>query len=579
MRDLPHQLAIEPHFGTKSRALVVDPHVTTRSIVAAQLRGLGVGQVLHSATAHEARQQMQKLGVDLLLVEHQLDRGQKGQDLIDELRRAGLLPLRTVVIMLSALSTYRVVAEVAESALDGFVIKPHTPGQLEDRLIAAFVRKTELKPVFDALENELHEKALALCEARFGARARYWTHAARIGAELAMRLDRLPLASTMYAAVMADKAVPWAKLGLARVLEAAGERGEAVSTIQNLLADEPRYADAYDVMGRIYADQGDLAGAINAYRQAVEITPHSVVRAQKYGILAWYAAERDVATAALEHAAEIGLDSPSFDHQTLLLLAMARFDSGDAAGLKSCNDKLQHCLGRIDRAERLAPAGEAAETHAQRLRRLQQMAQALVAVQAHDKPLLAACLGRVADELLAPHFDIEAATNLLSLISTSHAADLPPPQARHWVRSAGLRFCISKQVTEVLARACDKAPPLAETVREAQAEINEISRNALSEGLAGAHGKAVQQLLDAVERTRNARLLEMAHATLGRHAANIADAEELEARWQALQQLCGGVVKGRLLQTDGQRTAASASGLPIGLQRPSADDLARAASG
>ena len=48
-------------------------------------------------------------------------------------------------------------------------------------------------------------------------------HAARIGAELALRLDRVPLASAMYAAVLADKAVPWAKLGLARVLDAAAD--------------------------------------------------------------------------------------------------------------------------------------------------------------------------------------------------------------------------------------------------------------------------------------------------------------------------------------------------------------------
>ena len=85
--------------------------------------------------------------------------------------------------------------------------------------------------------------------------------------------------------------------------------------VQNLLAEEPKYADAYDVLGRIHAEQGDLAGAIAAYRQAVEITPFSVARTQKYGILAWYAAEPDEACAALEHAARIGGESPLFDHQ------------------------------------------------------------------------------------------------------------------------------------------------------------------------------------------------------------------------------------------------------------------------
>ncbi|GCL62460.1 response regulator [Pseudaquabacterium pictum] len=547
MPDHAHQLQIQPRFGARSRALVVDGHATARSLLAAQLRGLGVGQVLQSATAHDARQHMATLGVDVLLVEYQLDNGVQGQTLIDELRRDGLLPLRTVVVMLSSQASYQVVAQVAESALDGFVIKPYTPGKLEDRLISAFQRKDALREVYDAIEADAHAHALALCEARYQQRGPYWTHAARLGAELALRLEQLPLASAMYAAVLADKAVPWAKLGLARVLQAEGEAGAAVSTIRNLLADEPMYADAYDVMGRIHAEQGDLAGAITAFRQAVEITPFSVARAQKYGILAWYAGEPDVALAALEHAAQIGGESPQFDHQTLLLLAMARFQRGDAAGLRQCNKQLAGVLGRQTRAP---DTGQADDGRLDRLRRLGQMTQALVAVQAQDRLGLQACLMPVAEQLMAPGFDVEAATNLLSLIATSAAAGLAPQQADDWTRSAGLRFCVSKQVTEMLAKACDPAPSLGLLVRTAHAEINEISRSALSEGLAGRHQRAVEELLKAVERTRNAKLLELAQAALERHRAHIAEAEALAERCGLLQALCSTVGRSHLLAQD-----------------------------
>ena len=509
-------------------------------MLASQLRTMGVGQVLQCGNAHEARQHMQNLGFDLLLCEYQLDQGTPGQDLIDELRRSGMLSLRTVVVMLSSQASYRVVAEVAESALDGFIIKHFTAGKLEDRLISAFLRKDSLREVFDAIEADNHAEALALCEARYQVRGPYWTHAARIGAELAIRLERLPLANAMYAAVLADKAVPWAKLGLARVLQAAGQDSEAVSTIQNLLADEPRYADAYDVMGRIYAEQGDFAGAIAAYRQAVEITPFSVVRAQKYGILAWYAAEPDVALAALRHAADIGGESPAFDHQTLLLLAMAHFQRGDAQALRECQARL---AGMVAKAVRV----QAGDERIIRLARLGQMAQGLVAVLALDRNGVQACLAPVADDLQTPAFDVEAATNLLSLMAAAAAAGLAPAQAEPWVRRAGLRFCVSKQVTEMLVKACDAAPALGDTVRQAHAEINEISRNALSEGLAGRHQSAVEQLLLAVERTRNAKLLELASAALDRHRAHIAVADGLEQRCEALQQLCSAAGRSHLL--------------------------------
>jgi hypothetical protein len=316
------------------------------------------------------------------------------------------------------------------------------------------------------------------------------------------------------------------------------------------------------VMGRIHAERGDLAGAIAAYKQAVEITPFSVARAQKYGILAWYAAEPEVALAALEHAASIGGDSPQFDHQTLLLLAMARFQQGDAAGLRQCHQQLAGLLGRQTRS----PVAEGSEERLGRLRRLGQMAQALVAVQTQDRPLLQACLIPVADDLLAPGFDVEAATNLLSLIATSAAAGLAPQQADAWTRSAGLRFCVSKQVTEMLAKACDAAPTLSQLVRAAHGEINEISRNALSEGLAGRHQRAVEELLQAVDRTRNAKLLELAQAALERHRAHIAEAEALAERCGMLQGLCRTVGRSHLLSQDAGRP-------PGGLDLPPARGL------
>ena len=560
LADLSHQLQIQPRFGAKSRALVVDGHATARSILAAQLRGLGVGQVLHCGNAVDARKHMETLGFDVLLCEHKLEGGTLGQALIDDLRRAGLLSLSTVVIMLSSEASYRVVAEVAESALDGFVIKPFTAGMLEDRLVGAFLRKDTLREIFDAIATERYAAGLALCDARYQARGSYWTHAARIGAELALRLNQVPLASAMYAAVLADKAVPWAKLGLARVLDAAGQGGEAVSTIQNLLSDEPSYADAYDVMGKIFTDQGNFAGAINAFRQAAEITPFSVVRAQKYGILAYYTGDPVQALPALERAASLGADSPAFDHQTLLLLAMAHYKSGDAQGLKACRVRLDTAVDKLG----LAPAAEA---RVERLQRLGQMARTLNALQDCDRVAVHAGLSQVAAGLHTPGFDMEAASNLLTLIATSDAAGLALDQAVHWVRDAGLRFCVSKQITEVLVKACEPAPSLGELVRAAHAEIGELSRTALSEGLAGDHQRAVEQLLKAVERTHNGKLLELASATLERHRGRIADAEPLALRCTQLRQRCGLNSRSHLLSDESDRPAG---GMALGLSRRAA---------
>jgi DNA-binding response OmpR family regulator len=536
---LIHQLDIAPRFGTKSRALVVDGHATSRSILVSHLRRLGVGQVLQCDRAQQAMQQMQVRGFDVLLCEHRLADGTLGQDLINELRRLQLLTLRTVVIMLSATSSYDVVAEVAESALDGFLIKPYTVGALEDRLLRAFVRKESIKEILDAVEAERYTEALALCEERFNARGAHWTHAARIGAELAIRLEKLSLATAMVEAVWADRAVPWAKLGLARVLAASNQTDEAVSTIQNLLSAEPSYADAYDVLGKIYAEQGDMPAAINAFRQAAEITPSSLVRAQKHAMLAYYAGEREAALQALERAAALGAGSPRFDPQTLILLALARYRQGSGDGLQACRPALITLIEQA-RLAALSVAADAAAALAQRrLQRLAGTARVLDALIDGRVDESRAALGAVADDILAPEFDIESATNLLSLLSAMSASGTAPPAGREWVRSVGLRFCASRGATEVLARACDAQPVFGELLRKAYAEISEVTRHALGFSIAGQHRQAIDELLAMGESTRNAKLLQDAVATLARYRELIDEPAPLQARCDALRLHCG----------------------------------------
>lgn len=81
------------------------------------------------------------------------DSQSSGQTLLDDLRRAQLLPFSTVFFMVTTEATYAAVAEAAESALDGYLLKPFTPLTLFERLSAARQRKTHLRPIFDAIEQ------------------------------------------------------------------------------------------------------------------------------------------------------------------------------------------------------------------------------------------------------------------------------------------------------------------------------------------------------------------------------------------------------------------------------------------
>lgn len=539
-----------PRIAKGSCALVVDGHKTTRSILTGQLRSLGMSHVIQCAKAAEARRQLAQRTFHYVMLEATLGDGTPAQDLIDEVRRRGLLPLSTVVMVISSQATYETVAGIAESAIDEFLIKPYSGAELEERLMRALMRKEALKDVHAAVEQERWEDGLKECEQRFAARAPHWTHAARLGAELAIRLGRLPMASTMFEAVLADKAVPWAKLGIARVLDEGNHKREAASTIRDLLEAEPTFADAYDVLAKIHAEQGDYQAAIQAYRQAAQVMPGSVVRQQRYGMLCWYVGEQHVAARALQRALEIGGESTLFDPQTLLLLAIDSFRTLDDFGLAEVADRLERMT------ERPSP-GKGGVERQLRLQRLMRMVRILRALRRGDRDLAERELAQASAEMTMPDFDVEAAINLLTVLALVHAEGSDASPATGWVKAIGLRFSVSRAVAEVLARACDRHPSFPGTVREAYAEITEATREALSETLVGQPQRAVEKLLDAAASTLNAKLVDLAAATLGRHRHRIADHEPLSARCEDIRRACGAPKRPLAVGGEGDPTIAN----------------------
>jgi len=63
--------------------------------------------------------------------------------------------------MITGEATYAKVAEAAESALDGYMLKPHKATQLGERLVAARVRKVSLQGIFTAIEEEASKRPRA----------------------------------------------------------------------------------------------------------------------------------------------------------------------------------------------------------------------------------------------------------------------------------------------------------------------------------------------------------------------------------------------------------------------------------
>lgn len=502
-----------------TRALVVDGNPTSRAILVNQLRDFGVGTVEQATRSIDARKVLEIKNFDIVLCEQYFQPGTPtGQDLLDDLRRNQLLPFATIFIMVTGEASYAKVAEAAESALDGYLIKPHTATGLADRLYQARQRKAALAEIFAAIETGDYERGAQLCLQRFDARSPYWLYAARIGAELLMRVDRYDDAQKLYEAVIAAKTLPWAKLGVARAQLDRGEPMRAISTLENLIGEDPRYADAYDVLGRAQFELGNHEQTLAAYKMACAVTPYSITRLQNLGHMSYYSGDRAEAEKILGQCARLGLDSKMFDAQTLVLLAFARLEASDRKGLQHCRDDF---VKLIDRDEKN-----------QRLQRLAGIVDALLLILDRQFARSVEAVRGLAAKVKEPEFDIESATNLIALMAQLANKAIELADVEPAVDALGMRYATGRSMNELLAGAAGVHPPYAERLRAAGSHVLKLAESAMSLSLGGDPAGAVRNLLAHGQETLNAKLIETAHLVLQRYADKIPQAAQYE---QAVQ--------------------------------------------
>ena len=503
-------------------ALVVEGNPTSRSILITQLRDLGVGTVLQASRPADARRQLEYRSFDFVLCElHFPNEAMSGQDLLDELRRNQLLPFSTVFIMITGEATYSKVAEAAESALDGYLLKPHKAAHLGERLHQARIRKLSLQDIFSAIEKEEFERAAKLCLERFQTKGKFWLYAARVGAELLLRIGKCSEAQTMYQAVVAAKTLPWAKLGVARSQLEAGQVSQATSTLENIISADPTYADAYDVMGRSQFELGRFDQALETYKMAAMLTPASISRLQNLAMMTYFAGDHKEAEKLLDRTARVGIESKMFDCQVLVLLAFTRLEMGDRKGLQRCHDDFLRLIDKSpdnQRQLRLADIVVALNLILQG-----QFAQSVEAVRAQAR--------KVSDA----EFDFESAGNLLALLSQLANKAIQLDEIESVVDVLGMRFCSNRSLTELLAANARAHPPYIERIRSCQAKVLEFAEVAMALSMAGDPTSAVKNLILHGKDTLNARLIDNAYQVLNKHAAKITDTSALTAAVQELR--------------------------------------------
>ena len=83
-------------------ALIIEPHAGMRASIHSMLTLCGLTRIEHASTSNQAIKHLGLRQFDLILCEYDLEGGQDGQQLLEDLRHHKLISLATMFFMVTA---------------------------------------------------------------------------------------------------------------------------------------------------------------------------------------------------------------------------------------------------------------------------------------------------------------------------------------------------------------------------------------------------------------------------------------------------------------------------------------------
>jgi len=326
------------------RALVVDDYPGMRSALKMTLSNFGMTKIDLAASAAEVIFKVGNNRYDIILCDFNLGEGRDGQQLLEELRHRGLINLDTVFIMVTAESVYEKVVATAELAPDDYMIKPFSAEVLRNRLDGILLRKLAFATVYRHYEANELEAAIAACDELMRNHPRFVVDALRFKGEVLNAMGRFEEAEALYKQVIAMRAIPWARMGLAKALHLQKKDEEAEELLHDVLDKTPELVTAYDLLADVRLAKKDGAGAQEALQQGVAISGKTVRRQQKLGHVALDNGDLATARGAYGAVLEKGQHSVFVSASDFGNLCRVQVEQGDVNAAMETLKKGKHTL-------------------------------------------------------------------------------------------------------------------------------------------------------------------------------------------------------------------------------------------
>jgi tetratricopeptide (TPR) repeat protein len=310
-------------------ALIIEPHAGMRASIHNMLNLCGLTKIDHAQGSNAAIKHLGLKTFDLILCEYDLDGGQDGQQLLEDLRHHKLITLSTMFFMVTAEGNYGKVVSAAELAPTDYILKPFTADRLLERIARALDKRNAFMPVYQFMEVGDQRAAIAACIEGVKNFPRYAIDFLRLRAELHMFLGEPAEAEPIYQQLFDAKAIAWARLGLAKTLFLRERFPEAQSILESLVENNKKFVDAYDWLAKTHTAMGDLEKTQTVLAEAVAVSPHAVRRLRKLGEVALETGDTETAEKVLKQVVSKAKYSEFRDPEDHVKLVQTLVKKGD----------------------------------------------------------------------------------------------------------------------------------------------------------------------------------------------------------------------------------------------------------
>jgi len=287
-----------------TRALVIDDYPSMRSAFKMALASFGMTKVDLAASSSEAIMRAKASTYDVIISDYNLGDGRDGQQLLEEMRHHNLVGLETAYLIVTAESVYERVVAAAELAPDDYLIKPFNGEILRTRLDAILLKKAAFQKAHRAFARLELESVLLECDAIMKEHPKYVVDALRFKGETLIAMGNFEAAEALYRQIVAMRAVPWSRLGLAKSLHLQRKDANAEDLLRDVLDQHPELVAGYDLLADVQLTQNKLKEAQGTLHRGVSISGRSPRRQRRLGEVAYQNNDLKNAEAAFRAAIE-----------------------------------------------------------------------------------------------------------------------------------------------------------------------------------------------------------------------------------------------------------------------------------